>query len=115
VVEHRPSEVFNSILTNPADTPDEVSPDTADDPSPPPPGDRLEHRLDGGDGASPRDRARAAAARHAARHGALPSVSELAAQAEVSRGTAAAALKALREPPNPLHLVPNNPNPETNQ
>ena len=57
-------------------------------------------------GASPaRDRARAAAARHAHRHGALPTVTELAAAAEVSRGTAAAVLKTLREQPTPLHLI----------
>lgn len=54
-----------------------------------------------------RDRARAAASRHAHRHGALPTVSELEAAAQVSRGTAAAALKALREQPTPLHLITN--------
>jgi hypothetical protein len=43
-----------------------------------------------------RDRARAAAARHAHSHGRLPTVSELAADANVSRGTAATALNALR-------------------
>ncbi|MGD9528650.1 MAG: hypothetical protein AB7V44_17840 [Pseudonocardia sp.] len=46
-----------------------------------------------------RDRARAAAQRHAARHGALPTVTELETAAEVSRGTAAAVLKHLREHP----------------
>jgi hypothetical protein len=56
-----------------------------------------------------RDRARAAAARHAARHGALPTVAELMRLAEVSHGTAARALKALREHPIPLHLVTDNP------
>jgi len=59
-------------------------------------------------GASPapaRDRARAAAARHAARHGHLPTVSELEVAAEVSRGTAAAVLKHLRDHPTPLHLI----------
>lgn len=55
-----------------------------------------------------RDRARAAATRHAARHGTLPTVTELEAAAEVSRGTAAAALKALREQPTPLHLIPHS-------
>lgn len=56
--------------------------------------------------ASPaRDRARAAAARHAARHGRLPTVSELESAAEVSRGTAAAVLKHLRDHPAPLHLI----------
>ncbi|WP_328304471.1 hypothetical protein [Actinomycetospora sp. NBC_00405] len=52
-----------------------------------------------------RDRAEAAAVRHAQRHGAWPTVSELETGAEVSRGTAAAALKALREQPLPLHLI----------
>ncbi len=64
---------------------------------------------------APRDRARAAAVRHAAHHGALPTVSELEALAAVSRGTAAAALKALRERPSPLHLVPDTPDPKAQQ
>jgi hypothetical protein len=56
--------------------------------------------------ASPqRDRAEAAAMRHAQRHGAWPTVSELETAAEVSRGTAAAALKALREQRLPLRLI----------
>jgi hypothetical protein len=63
--------------------------------------------------AAPRDRARAAAVRHATRHGALPTVSELEALAAVSRGTAAAALKTLREQPTRLHAVPDTPDPET--
>jgi hypothetical protein len=57
-------------------------------------------------GASPaRDRAWAAATRHAHHHGALPTVSELEAAAEVSRGTAATVLKTLRDHPTPLHLI----------
>jgi hypothetical protein len=52
-----------------------------------------------------RDRARAAATRHAHRHGALPTVTDLAGIAEVSRGTAAAALRTLRAQPTPLHLI----------
>jgi hypothetical protein len=53
-------------------------------------------------GATPaRARARAAAVRHVARHGTLPTVSALAAAADVSRGTAATVLKPLRE-----HLRP---------
>jgi hypothetical protein len=44
-----------------------------------------------------RTRASAAALRHAERHGALPTVSVLAAAADVSRGTAATVLKPLRE------------------
>jgi hypothetical protein len=56
--------------------------------------------------ASPqRDRAEATATRHAQRHGAWPTVSELETAAEVSRGTAAAALKALREQRLPLRLI----------
>ena len=52
-----------------------------------------------------RDRAEAAAVRHAQRHGAWPTVTELETAAGVSRGTAAAALKALRDRPLPLHLI----------
>jgi hypothetical protein len=52
-----------------------------------------------------RDRARTAASRHAAHHGALPSVTDLEALAQVSRGTAAAVLKHLRQHPAPLHLI----------
>jgi hypothetical protein len=40
-------------------------------------------------------------------------VSELEALAAVSRGTAAAALKALRRQPTALHVVPDTPDPET--
>lgn len=61
--------------------------------------------------ASPaRDRAMTFAVRHAQRHGAWPTVSELEAVASVSRGTAAAALKAMRDQPLPLHLI-NTPDP----
>ncbi len=73
----------------------------------------AEHPLNDPAGPAPGDRARAAAAAHLARHGALPTVSELEAAAAVSRGTAAAALKALRGRPHPLHLVPDTPDPET--
>ena len=57
---------------------------------------------------SARDRARAAAVRHATRHGALPTVTELEAAAHVSRGTAATVLRTLRDQPTPLHLITNN-------
>ncbi|GAA4554280.1 hypothetical protein [Pseudonocardia xishanensis] len=53
-----------------------------------------------------RDRARTRARAHAAEHGRLPTVSELQDLAGVSRGTAAKALKALRDQPTALHLVP---------
>jgi uncharacterized membrane protein YhaH (DUF805 family) len=48
------------------------------------------------DAAPARVRAQTAATGHATRHGALPTVSELMALAQVARGTAAAALKDLR-------------------
>lgn len=60
-----------------------------------------------------RDRAQAAARRHAVRYGELPTVSHLMALAEVSRGTAGEALKALRNQPLPLHLVDPNENTRT--
>jgi hypothetical protein len=62
-----------------------------------------------------RDRAEAAASRHAQRHGAWPTVSELETAAEVSRGTAAAALKALRDRPLPLHLINTSENDPTDE
>ncbi|OZM72657.1 hypothetical protein CFN78_13560 [Amycolatopsis antarctica] len=52
-----------------------------------------------------RDQARAAARRHFAHHGSLPTVTELMDAAEVSRGTAGTALKELREHPAHLHAV----------
>jgi hypothetical protein len=62
---------------------------------------------------SARDRARTAAQRHAAEHGELPTVSALMALAEVSRGTAGDALKALRTRPAPLQLVAPDENTRT--
>jgi hypothetical protein len=53
-------------------------------------------------------RAHTAATGHATAHGALPTVTELMALAQVARGTAAAALKDLRQPPtqpNQLHIT----------
>ena len=52
-----------------------------------------------------RERARAAARDHAARTGDLPSVSELVALADVARGTAAAALRELREERPALQVI----------
>ncbi len=77
------------------------------------PGGPAEQPLNGATDAPPRDRARAAAVRHATRHGGLPTVTELEALAAVSRGTAAAALKALRAHPAPLHLVHDTPDQRT--
>ena len=59
-------------------------------------------------GSPARDRARDAAQRHAAEHGELPTVSHLMTLAQVSRGTAGDALKALRTRPAALHLVPRD-------
>jgi hypothetical protein len=57
-----------------------------------------------------RDRARLAAARHAHSHGCLPTVSELATDADVSRGTAATALNALRaSSTDMLQIGPDSP------
>jgi len=54
---------------------------------------------------TPRDRARAAARRHAHQHGDLPTVTQLMAIADVARGTAGTALKELRDQRSQLHLV----------
>lgn len=61
-----------------------------------------------------RDRALAAAQRHARQHGELPTVSRLMDLAQVSRGTAGEALKALRSRPTPLQLVAPDENTRTN-
>lgn len=101
-----PSDVQPGVQTEPFIRPD-VRPDTGRAGVQPP--------ATGGSPPTPRslpspqrDRAEAAAERHARRHGHWPTVSELEVDAEVSRGTAAAALRALRERPAPLHLVTEN-------
>jgi hypothetical protein len=55
-----------------------------------------------------RDRAAEHARTHRAEHGRLPTVSELQDLAGVSRGTAAKALKHIRDKPQALHLVPSD-------
>jgi hypothetical protein len=57
---------------------------------------RLRPRVRSAD-APARDRARAAADEYTRRHGALPTVTQLQDQADVSRGTAGEVLKAMRE------------------
>ncbi|ASR33853.1 hypothetical protein BAY61_01340 [Prauserella marina] len=52
-----------------------------------------------------RERADEAAQRYTIEHNGLPTVTQLMELAEVSRGTAGEALKALRDKPAPLHLV----------
>ena len=84
---------------NPADRPARPTPAPRAADAPPP--------------TSAQNRARTAALRHAARHGALPTVSTLAAAADVSRGTAATVLKPLRGKPLPLHLINTTPDDDT--
>jgi hypothetical protein len=62
-----------------------------------------------------RVRAQTAATGHAARHGQLPTVSELMALAQVARGTAATALKDLRNQPAQLHATKPTAEQRTNQ
>jgi hypothetical protein len=67
-------------------------------------------------GASPAsERAKAAARRHHARHGQLPTVSELMQLAQVARGTAGTVLKDLRENRPPLHVVNTDTDQENDQ
>ncbi|MBN9794440.1 hypothetical protein DMP17_38535 [Pseudonocardia sp. TMWB2A] len=87
-------------------------PGTPSQPVPPPPS--------GPAAESPaRDHARTVAERHRERHGALPTVRELQALADVGRGTAADALKSLRDTPQQaataLHLVLDEPDTRTHQ
>jgi hypothetical protein len=60
---------------------------------------------------APGDRAATLAELHRARRGALPSVRELADMAEVSRGTAANALRQIRQAHPSLHLVDDDTDP----
>ena len=68
-------------------------------------------------GATAQDRARATAQRHRDRHDALPTVRDLQDLADVGRGTAARALRHLREHPQQaatgLHLVADEPTDRT--
>lgn len=104
-VEHRPElERAGDRAPVPAFSPS--APDTHCSTSPDPPDGRRPSTTSR---SSARERARAAAAGHAARHGALPTVTQLTELAAVGRGTAARALKALREHGSPLHLVTETP------
>ena len=103
---------FNRLAVQPA-PPEALDTSTRPSPAPPsrpgpPPNDPQ--ALSSGTAATPaRARARAVALRYAERHGTLPTVSALAAAAEVSRGTAATVLKPLRVQPMPLHLIHTEP------
>jgi hypothetical protein len=62
-----------------------------------------------------RDRAQSVARAHLARRGALPTVSELEAAAQVSRGTAATVLKALRSTPTATENPTTDRSPSENE
>ncbi len=62
-----------------------------------------------------RDRARTAAHGHQARHGRLPTVTELTELAKVARGTAATVLKELRTERPALQIVRSTPETSTDQ
>lgn len=67
-------------------------------------------------GAAPaRDRAQHAARSHYARHGRLPTASELMELAQVARGTAGTVLKDLRDNRPTLHIVNANTHKDTDQ
>jgi hypothetical protein len=67
------------------------------------------------DAAPARVRAQTAATGHATQHGALPTVSELMALAQVARGTAATALKDLRAQQGQLKVTPTTDEARTNR
>jgi hypothetical protein len=95
-----------------------VQPPTSNDVEPPGSGDVQPGPGAGRDpglrrALSPIDRARTAATLHARRHGEFPTVRQLAALAEVGRGTAGTALQELNSGPQPLHLVTNQNQPPT--
>jgi hypothetical protein len=112
-----PAPAFNPVAVKPPRTTSEPDPSVVQ-PAPPvqperptgpvqPPPVEADRRASGpsGGGAGARDRARQAARAHYARHGTLPTVSELMGAAEVARGTAGTVLKALRDERPALHLV----------
>jgi hypothetical protein len=93
--------------TEPRTTEPRTTPPVQPEPEPqlynPAPALNAEQRATGRQSAA--ERARAAAANHRDRTGALPTVTELTRLADVARGTAGSALKALRNERPPLHLV----------
>ncbi|MFE7200676.1 hypothetical protein ACFU8R_10415 [Pseudonocardia alni] len=116
---HRSLAVLDGPVISPPEPPVSDRPDTAGPVSAPPPTPRTTDTT-GAPSASEtpaRDRARDAAQRHRFLHGALPTVRELQALADVGRGTAADALKQLRETPQQtstgLHLVTDDPETRT--
>lgn len=86
------------------------APSSAEQTTPVPPiGEHVQPPVDEPAEPPAKTRATDAARRYREQHGHLPTVSKLAALAEVSRGTAGEALKPLREQPTPLHLVTHQP------
>lgn len=86
-----------AVQAEPAVQPDVVQPPPAEHPAP-----AARRRPSD---APAGERARTAAERHAHQHGELPTVTRLMDLADVSRGTAGEALKALRNRATALHLV----------
>jgi hypothetical protein len=118
---NRPFNPSNPPLFNPASNPDvqprpisarttpSVQPEPATQPYNPPGDLNTDPPVNGHQ--RPAERARTLAEIHRDRTGALPTVTELMRLAEVARGTAGTALKALREQRPSLHLV-NQPPPK---
>jgi hypothetical protein len=96
-VQPAPLPVVQALTSTPIEHGIEHPALTAADPGARPPAAR--------DAAPARVRAQTAATGHATRHGALPTVSELMALAQVARGTAAAALKDLRTQQTQLQVT----------
>ena len=118
---HPPRELLDGPVIPPPEPPVSDRPDTAGPVSAAPHPSRTTDTT-GAPSATEtpaRDRARDAAQRHRFLHGALPTVRELQGLADVGRGTAADALKQLRETPQPaptgLHLVTDDPETRTHR
>jgi hypothetical protein len=93
--------------------PTDQRPSTAGQPNGPGSVDAAMAGMDTSRVSSARGRARTAARTHRDRHGALPTVTELAQMTGTSRGTAGNALKDLRTDHRALHIVTANPDKDT--
>jgi hypothetical protein len=101
--------------TNPLNAP-AVQPDRSLPAAPDGPGEANRARSRSAGGGSPvSERARQAARSHYARHGRLPTASELMQIAKVARGTAGTVLKDLRRDPPALHLITADTDARTDQ
>jgi hypothetical protein len=93
-----------------------VQPPRSTAPAPAPSVEESSGRSGSAGGAAPaRERARQAARSHYARHGCLPTATELMALAQVARGTAGTVLKDLRDNRPALHLVNATTDEDTDQ